>query len=92
MSVGITSGYNVWIHETRRAKSSELNFGAWWEMEGTQWRVSWIEDTGELYAAELASDRYLVLGHFATKRDISRMMHNWFDGDNLAALVRRLKH
>ncbi len=83
-------GYEAWIQETNRAASRELEFGAWWVMDGTHWRVAWIENTGELYAAEQASDRVLVLGHFA-RRDIHNRMREWFNGDDLSALIQHLK-
>ncbi len=84
------TGYEIWIQEASRAKSRELEFGAWWVMEGTHWRVAWIEDTGELYAAEQATDRFLLLGHF-TRRDIHTRMRAWFSGDDLNALIQHLQ-
>ena len=87
----IKSGYDVWMHESRRAESTEVHYGAWWTMNGTHWRVSWIEGTGELYAMELgASDRFILIGKFETKKEIQQKMRGWFDGDDLAALVQRL--
>ncbi|MCL4489973.1 MAG: hypothetical protein M1570_17860 [Chloroflexi bacterium] len=76
----------------RRSESRQVPFGAYWKMQGTCWRVSWIERTGELYAAELGpSDRFLLLGQFSTRREISNLMHHWFEGDNLGVLIQRLK-
>ncbi len=83
-------GYETWIQEPSRATSRELEFGAWWVMEGTHWRVAWIEDTGELDAADPNTDRVLVLGHFA-RRDIHNRMRAWFNGDDLQALIQHLQ-
>ncbi len=92
MGAIITSGYTTWIHEPQRARSGELNFGAWWKMEGARWRVSWIEDTGEFYAAELGTaDRFIVIGHFDTKKDANNMMRHWFEGNNLRALIHKVE-
>jgi hypothetical protein len=92
MTIHITSGYSTWIRQPLREKSGEVNFGAWWELEGARWRVSWIEATGELYAAEVGvTDRFVVLGRFENKKDINQKMQHWFEGGNLDALIQRLK-
>ncbi len=92
MATTITSGYNLWIHAPPRADSGELNFGTWWKMGGKLWRVSWIEKTGELYASELGTaDRFVVLGHFAHRKDVNQFMRQWFEGNNLGALIHRLQ-
>jgi hypothetical protein len=87
----IRSGYDLWMRDARRANSNQVNYGAWWTLNGTHWRVSWIEGTGELYAMEVgATDRFILIGEFETKKDIQQKMRGWFDGDNLRALIQRL--
>jgi hypothetical protein len=48
----------------------------------TRWRVSWIEDTGELYARDLAmnSERVIVLGRYPTRAAIEERMGDWAAG------------
>jgi hypothetical protein len=48
----------------------------------TRWRVSWIEDTGELYARDLAmnSERVIVLGRYPTRAAIEERMDGWAAG------------
>ncbi len=89
--MSIASGYHTWMHHPRRADSKQVPFGDYWRMQGTRWRVSWIERTGELYAADLQSDRFFILGHYATRHDVTRKMQHWFDGNNLQGLVNSLK-
>ena len=52
-----------------RARSPEVDYGCWWTLDAhrshPRWRVSFIVDTGEVYAVELTSqrpDRFIVLG------------------------------
>lgn len=47
-----------------------------------RWRVSWIEDTGELYAKQQTipkSDIMIVLGHFPTREAVEQRMEGWAD-------------
>jgi len=79
----VRRGYHAWLSgDPRRAKSLEVDFGVFWRLgkaNWPQWRVSWIEATGELYAKELApdSDRYIVLGQFATREEVEERMAGW---------------
>lgn len=49
-----------------RSTSPEWDFGVHWVADTDRswptWRVSWIVETGEVYAVELATERVLVLG------------------------------
>ena len=47
-----------------------------------RWRVSWIQDTGELYAKELSpdSERMIVLGHYPTREAVEAKMSGWAEG------------
>lgn len=85
----IAVGYGEWIEQTERIASKKIEFGVWWRLDKTFWRVVWIEDTGELYAAERKpSDRFVVLAQL-DKKQVTELMKKWFDGDNLRALFGR---
>jgi hypothetical protein len=92
MMAMVTSGYKAWMHHPQRARSEELTFGAWWKMDGKRWRVSWIVKTGELYASQLDADHFILLGHFRDRKAVNQMMREWFEGNNLSALIHRLSH
>ena len=73
--------------DPRRRKSPELDFGVIWTL-GTpwpRWRVSWIDDTGELYAIPMTSPPdpdvrpVLILGVFRTRHEVERRMRGWSD-------------
>ena len=92
----INTGYKTWIAEQQRTRSPELDFGVWWRLinEWPHWRVSWIEDTGELYAVELIHqpDRYIVIAHFKTEEEVEAAMRGWAKGDHdLQTLIQRLQ-
>lgn len=48
----------------------------------SRWRVSWIDDTGELYAKEqpMESNRYILIGSFPTEKAIEARMDGWAEG------------
>ena len=54
-----------------------------------RWRVSWIDDTGELYAKHLAhgSDAMIVLGHYPTSEAVEERMEGWAEGGPKALTV-----
>ena len=88
----IVSGYTTWALDPERAASKKIEFGTWWRLNATYWRVTWLETTGELYAAERKpSDRYVVLVCLG-KKQVNDLMHKWFDGNNLHALFQRFNH
>ncbi|MCL4486798.1 MAG: hypothetical protein M1132_12795 [Chloroflexi bacterium] len=89
--MSIASGYQTWMHQSLRAASKQVSFGEYWRMQEARWRVSWIERTGELYAADVQSDRFFILGHYATRRDVVRKMQHWFEGCSLQGLINSLK-
>jgi hypothetical protein len=39
----------------RRRPSAELDFGVWWRWRGIVYRLTWVEDTGELIAVQLSA-------------------------------------
>jgi hypothetical protein len=54
---------------------------------GGRWRVSWIDDTGELYAKHLATDAMIVLGHYPTREAVEVRMKGWAEGGAKALTV-----
>lgn len=87
----INPGYADWM-QGERTTSVKIEFGTWWRLDATYWRVSWIEATGELCAVERKpSDRFVVICAL-TKKEVTDLMKKWFDGDNLAALFHRFNH
>ena len=63
----VKRGYAVWIAEPARKRSAELDSGGHWKLHGVHtehqtWRVSWIVDTGELYAVDDRADEFILLG------------------------------
>lgn len=88
--------YSLWIADAHRKRSSEVDFGVWWRVPGSRatWRVSWIENTGELYAREQQtpdSDIFILLGVFPTRDDVEAAMEGWTEVDNdLARLFPEL--
>jgi hypothetical protein len=79
--VRVVKGYQTWMEMPARAESPELDFGIWWVKQGTRyprWRVSWIEDTGELYAKALDnSDLFVIMGYFPSEQDVKAHMDGW---------------
>jgi len=86
----ILSDYPSFRDAEQRKRSGEVDFGSnWYELraEGPvlwpTWRISWIRNTGELYAVELIPDtdspnrRYILLGHFATQGEVGCFMEDW---------------
>ncbi len=81
--LNIYSDYPTWSARPARQRSGEVDFGVWWRLAGarTTWRVSWIEDTGELYAVELLNKgdgpRYVRLGRYPTRAAVEAAMQGW---------------
>ncbi|MDY7079318.1 MAG: hypothetical protein SXV54_20585 [Chloroflexota bacterium] len=77
----VTGGYDEWSGLPCRERSTEVDFGVWWRVPGSPytWRVSWIQNTGELYARELAPDgnRFILLGAFLTREAVEARMTGW---------------
>jgi len=90
-------GYQQWIAYPSRHHSVELDFGANWRMalDFAQWRISWIEDTGELYALALEGprpDRYFVIGSFTTEAEVEVALAGWDTcGGDLRAIVAHIQ-
>ena len=76
----IHTGYRKWIAAPQRRASPEVDFGVWWRslrVPLSTWRVSWIQNTGELYACELGGDRYILLGKFNARQEVEERMAGW---------------
>ena len=76
--------YEDFMADPARARSPEVDFGAWWRHEhdpgGYPWRVSWIERTGELYAVEMRPGRgrrVIVLGKYPTREAVEAALEGW---------------
>jgi hypothetical protein len=100
--IDITPGFKEWIEIKKRACSPEVDFGVWWTMTGNErefprWRLSWIENTGELYACQPAKDRFIKLGIIPDRDRLNSLLAGWSDPDsqiyhNLKALARRIEN
>ena len=93
---------NAWCAVEPRQRSPEVDFGVWWYIPdspdswGPHWRVSWVADTGELYAIESKSyglRRLLLLGKYRTRVGVERRMKRWTDPDfKLGPFRNRWQH
>lgn len=71
--------------DERRRRSGEVDFGVWWTLPNSHvtWRVSWVADTGELYAVashhtggrELGPVR--LCGVFPTRQLVEEVLEGW---------------
>jgi hypothetical protein len=85
----------------KRSASGEVDFGCWWTLRGNErefprWRVSWIENTGELYACQMTKDKLIVLGVIPERQEVERVLEGCSDSEseiyhNLRALSRRIE-
>ena len=83
----------AWCFDDRRRRSGEVDFGSHWKLDGKEWplyRISWIADTGELYAIEQGNftevgpdiDRLVyVFGTWLTRNAIEEHMAGWWEPD-----------
>lgn len=96
----VQSGYLRWSVDPRREPSPEVDYGWHWYLnprarahcQGPTWRVSWIQNTGELYATD--GERYIVFG-VLPRTEVERVLQGWNDPrsaiyHNLAAVAARL--
>lgn len=62
-----------------RKRSPELDFGVWWR-KGTNYptyRVSWVENTGEVYAVNLQNDDVDILGKVEGRDQVEAALEGW---------------
>lgn len=100
----IQSGLKAWNNVHERVTSPEFDYGAWWTMTGDlyefpRWSVSWIENTGEIYAWNTVEGRYIVLGNAGIGREgearAEFFLEGWGNPDsgiyhNLTALAAQI--
>lgn len=70
---------NEFLANKTRVRSRELDFGVWWR-DGRNYptyRVSWIVDTGEVYALDQTEQRVEILGKVATEAEVERKLDGW---------------
>ena len=79
-----TLDYEVFIQHPERKTSREVDFGVHWrlldEKDGSPWRVSWIANTGELYAVEVVAHgkrRAIVFGRYAEREQVEKILEGW---------------
>ncbi len=99
----IQRGLKAWSSEPKRKHSGEVDSGCWWTLHGDprefpRWSVSWIIETGELYAWSARDDKYILLISTAP-RDEARsefLLEGWANSDsaihnNLTALMEQIE-
>lgn len=72
-----------------REKSRELDFGVWWR-DGANYptyRVSWIENTGEIYAID-PDDKIEILGIIPNEKRTEEVLIGWA---NMCGLMNSLQ-
>jgi hypothetical protein len=86
----VTGGFAEWMQAEQRAGSKAIEFGEWWRLGVTRWRVRWLETTTELYAVEVGkSDRFILLTCLS-KKEMNDLRKTWMDGDSLSGLLQRV--
>lgn len=71
------TGYSKWFS----GKKDEKDFGLCWLLvpgDENLWRISWIKNTGELYAVCQKTDQFIILGVFSDKQ-VEKKMKGFFD-------------
>lgn len=67
--------------DPRRRTSGELDFGCMWvEIDRPRWpqyRVSWVDDTGEVYAVRLNHGRIELLGKVEGREQAEQALRGW---------------
>lgn len=74
-----------YLADERRVRAVEVDFGAHWRTEWglPTWRVSWVEDTGELIAVRLWSDPqgrspvHVIATGLAEIEDAEQLLAGW---------------
>lgn len=93
----------IFFADERRAKSGEIDFGVWWRdgSEYPTYRVSFIVDTGELYALDMQETNAELIGVIegANEEDrratVEAVLEGWADKcgqlNSLSWVRRRVK-
>lgn len=75
------SDYGVWWRsplEWIRAPQVERGMAGWMQEIGP-WRVSWVEDTGDVYAIHATGRCIALLGTIPDEETIERVLRGWAD-------------
>jgi hypothetical protein len=62
-----------------RKRSRELDYGVWWR-DGRNYptyRVTWVANTGEVYAIDQQEIRIELLGKVPTESEVERLLDGW---------------
>lgn len=79
----IHGGFQAWKNAPERRRSPEVDFGVWWTrrdgLAEPTWRISWIEQTGELYAVrnDARLDAHIMIGVFRERIDVEDALQGW---------------
>lgn len=73
---GTTSRYgsveSFYAADERRRRSPELDYGVWWRAAGALYRLTWVDDTGELIAVQLTPVRWVGVGDELERVNVPR--------------------
>lgn len=79
-----TGEEEFYADDERRRRSVEIDYGAEWKDENQDgpWRVSYIQDTGEIYALKISGGvkgPLLLLGQIGPRnhREADRLLEGW---------------
>lgn len=99
----IQKGLPQWLADPKRTLSVESDSGAWWTLHGDprempRYSVSWIHDTGELYAWSMRDDQFILLAKTDPNAEARAEFYieGWADSgspvhNNLTALVEQIQ-
>ena len=79
----IHTRFQAWKNAPERRRSGEVDFGVRWTrrdgLEEPTWRISWLEQTGELYAVRnnARPDAYIMIEVFRERIDADDAMQGW---------------
>jgi hypothetical protein len=64
-------------------RSGEVDFGVWWRLgeppREQPWRVSWVRDTGDVYAVAARTGSVELLGTIPSEDELERRFAGWAD-------------
>lgn len=104
IDLDVLPGFDEWIRNPNREHPPEVLFGVMWSLEINNegrvtpplWEVSWIANTGELYAHNREhTNWFILLGIFKTREEVDQAMCGWDDSklannDDLYHWAKRL--
>lgn len=65
----------------QRQRSRELDFGVHWRKLSIfpTYRVTWVENTGEVITVDLHQNTYEILGKIKTEEEVEKRFKGWAD-------------